>query len=101
MATVTSVDAPTRRPMSIGPFAGLFAAAWFTLDRLVPAPPAPLPALFALVAAGTVLAVGQRLAGSSWEELLAANGLGRPELGALAVAAGVGAAVVACYLVGA
>jgi membrane protease YdiL (CAAX protease family) len=76
--------------------------AWFTLDRLAPAPPTALSSLSALVASGTVLVAGERIVSrTSWRAIPARLGLGRPAWRAVVAAALVGAAVFATFVAGA
>ncbi len=79
-----------------------FAAAWVVLDRLAPAPPMPLSALAAVVAAATVLVLGQVIVFRTPPQAAPrAFGLGRPVPRAVLVAVLVGGLVVATYLSGA
>ena len=79
-----------------------FALGWWCLDRLGESPPMPVPALAALAAAATVLAVAQVVVyRTAPRRVPVALGFGRPVLRALAVAVLIGALVVGCYLGGA
>jgi membrane protease YdiL (CAAX protease family) len=83
-------------------FLTTFLVAWFALDRLVPSPMAPIPALVALAAAVAVLAIGERVVyRTAPRSIPVALGFGRPVGRALVAAGGVSLAAIAALIGGA
>jgi membrane protease YdiL (CAAX protease family) len=82
-------------------FLGTFLVAWLMLDRLVTSPLNVLSATAALIAAASVLVIGQRAMGVALRDVPRSLGLGRPVMRAVVVAGIVGSAFFLCLLLGA
>jgi membrane protease YdiL (CAAX protease family) len=78
-----------------------FSVAWYALDRLAVAAPAPGPALLAAGVVFAILAIGLGVHGTPQQRILTELGLGRPRPRPVIAAAVAGGLVLATYVVGA